>query len=114
MWTLEGEQVRVFEAHTEAVYGLDIALNGEFMLSASFDKTLIQWTMDATIMHTYIGHTDDINSCAISPDCQRSISACDDDTLKLWDTQNGQCLRTFSGHSSKVLSKSEVTAHDRY
>jgi Caspase domain/WD domain, G-beta repeat len=39
---------------------------------------------------------------AITPDGRRALSSSKDKTLKLWDLDSGQELRTFSGHSDSV------------
>jgi len=41
--------------------------------------------------------------CVGSP-CHRCCRMADDRTLKLWDIQTGDCLRTFEGHSAAVNS----------
>ncbi|MGM3305413.1 eIF2A-related protein [Anabaena sp. WFMT] len=50
------------------------------------------------------GHTDNIWAIAFSPDGKIIVSGSSDRTVKLWDSQTGQCLQTFSGHTRPVLS----------
>ncbi|MEH2324325.1 MAG: CHAT domain-containing protein [Nostoc sp.] len=50
-----------------------------------------------------IGHGDQVNSVAFSPDGQIIASASDDKTVKLWDL-SGKLLQTFKGHQSTVTS----------
>ena len=52
----------------------------------------------------YHGHTSGINCAVYSPDGQRIVSASDDDTLRIWDAYNGECLLTFKGHDDSVNS----------
>ena len=43
-----------------------------------------------------------MNALAYSPDGQRVITAADDGKVKVWDSQSGFCIVTFTEHSSSV------------
>ena len=43
-----------------------------------------------------------VNCVAISPDGRRVVSASEDNTLKVWDIETGECVATLEGHSSHV------------
>jgi len=58
----------------------------------------------AWCIRTFAGHTDRINSVAISPDGNRGLSGSGDKTLRLWELATGQCIRIFEGHTDAVLS----------
>ncbi|NER83477.1 MAG: hypothetical protein F6K42_28780, partial [Leptolyngbya sp. SIO1D8] len=45
-----------------------------------------------------------VRSVAWSPDGQFLASGSDDQTVKLWETNTGQCLHTLQGHSNAVVS----------
>lgn len=51
---------------------------------------------------TLEGHTQKINSCAITANGSLAISASDDNTIKIWDTDSGVEIRTLSGHTKEV------------
>ncbi len=51
-----------------------------------------------------IGHSDQVNACAWSPDGCHLLSASSDKTLKIWDAASGHCLITLSGHSLPVTA----------
>ena len=53
-------------------------------------------------IRTLTGHTDCVDSAAFSPDGSRIVSASNDETVKIWDTQTGECIRTLTGHTSCV------------
>ncbi len=51
---------------------------------------------------TLFGHSDVVNSCDVSPDGKRIVSASSDKELKIWDVANGRDLLTLRGHSISV------------
>jgi WD40 repeat protein len=53
-------------------------------------------------LHTLEGHTDTVESIALSPDGHTLLSRAWDRTLKLWDWQSGQLLRTLPMHRTAV------------
>jgi len=56
------------------------------------------------LIRTLTGHSGWVNAVAISPDGKRAVSASGDETLKLWDLEQGRELATLSGHSREVLA----------
>jgi WD40 repeat protein len=53
---------------------------------------------------TLSGHTDAVNSVAISPDGRTFAAASADQTAKLWDAASGKELLTLTGHPGAVGS----------
>jgi hypothetical protein len=43
---------------------------------------------------------------SVTPDGRRAVSGSDDKTLRVWDLESGQCLRTLTGHTAGVTSVS--------
>jgi WD40 repeat protein len=50
------------------------------------------------------GHTGPVNTIALTPDGRYLVSGSSDNTIKIWDTSNGNVLRTMLGHLQPVLS----------
>jgi WD40 repeat protein len=50
------------------------------------------------------GHDDNIWAIAFNPDGSKIVSGSSDRTVKIWDSQTGQCLKTLYGHNRPVLS----------
>jgi WD40 repeat protein len=55
-------------------------------------------------VYPQLGHNGAILSVAISSDGKRIVSGSIDNTIKLWDTETGREIRTFSGHIDQVNS----------
>jgi WD40 repeat protein len=49
-------------------------------------------------------HTGDINSIAISSNGHYALSGSEDKSIKLWNIDNGEEIRTFQGHTEEVTS----------
>jgi WD40 repeat protein/RNase P subunit RPR2 len=56
----------------------------------------------AVLEHTLTGHKGWVNSIAISPDGKWATSGSDDQTIKIWNLETGECRATLEGHSGKV------------
>ncbi|MBO7224392.1 MAG: hypothetical protein J6V35_00595, partial [Bacteroidales bacterium] len=50
------------------------------------------------------GHSSLVKSVAYSPDGTKIISGSADYTIKIWNANTGQCLKTLEGHSNDVWS----------
>ena len=53
---------------------------------------------------TLKGHRDQIRSAVFGPDGTKIVSASVDKTVKIWDVENGECLRTLKGHRDWICS----------
>ena len=53
---------------------------------------------------TFTSHLKGVSSAEFSPDGRRIVTASEDKTLMLWDTETGERFRTLIGHGEGVLS----------
>ncbi|MGO9506546.1 MAG: protein kinase domain-containing protein [Mycobacterium sp.] len=51
---------------------------------------------------TLTGHTDWVQSVAVSADAHTAVSASQDKTVRVWDLGSGACLRILTGHTEQV------------
>jgi WD40 repeat protein len=50
------------------------------------------------------GHSGWVTGVVFSPDGSRMVSSSEDQTVRVWDVQTGQCQHTLKGHSGTVSS----------
>lgn len=105
--------------HTEQVHAVAVSPLGDFIVSASDDKTVKIWQIaigeDGCLCLqpkcSLSGHTDYVRAVAISPDGRYLASGSNDRTIKIWmlDSQQsglpqGTPLLTLKGHTNWVRS----------
>ncbi|EHK45928.1 hypothetical protein TRIATDRAFT_283530 [Trichoderma atroviride IMI 206040] len=56
------------------------------------------------------GHSDRVNSAVFSHDSKLVVSDSDDETVRIWSTETGECRHILDGHSSSA--KSAVFSHN--
>jgi WD40 repeat protein len=124
LWDAEtGQEIRTFGGHTGHVRSVAFSPDGARVLTGSDDGTAKLWDAETgQEIHTFGGHTDRVRSVAFSPDGTRvltgskvislalspdrpgSLTVSEDWIARLWDSETGQEIRTFGGHTDWVNS----------
>ena len=115
-----GRILRTFTGHSGSIYALGLSPDGRTLVSGGRDTTLKVWNLNTPshynsmsptnrvigdgLMYTLTGHSESINTVAISPDGQLLVSGSEDTTIKLWDLRTRECLATLEGHEAGVKS----------
>ncbi|KAJ3088014.1 cross-pathway control WD-repeat protein cpc2 [Phlyctochytrium bullatum] len=95
---------RALTGHNHFVSDVVISSDGQFALSASWDKTLRLWDLNTGLTtRRFVGHTNDVLSVSFSPDNRQIVSASRDKSVKLWNTL-GECKFNIveDGHTEWV------------
>ncbi|MBD2187905.1 SpoIIE family protein phosphatase [Pseudanabaena mucicola] len=118
-------QIRSITALEQVVYGIHeynrleghgfwvnkvcYSRDGQYIASASSDRSIKIWDESGILLQTLVGHTNWVTSVAFSPDGKLLVSGSRDNMLKLWkrnpDTGNfeEQPIATLKGHDGPVL-----------
>jgi len=95
---------RALTGHNHFVQDVVISSDGQFALSASWDKTLRLWDLNTgQTTRRFVGHTSDVLSVSFSADNRQIVSGSRDKTIKLWNTL-GECKFNIQedGHTDWV------------
>ncbi|RKP10564.1 G-protein complex beta subunit [Thamnocephalis sphaerospora] len=95
---------KALTGHNHFVQDVVISSDGQFALSASWDKTLRLWDLKTGLTtRQFIGHEKDVLSVSFSSDNRQIVSGSRDKTIKLWNTL-GECKFTIQekGHTDWV------------
>jgi WD40 repeat protein len=97
------------EGHGFWVNKVCYSRDGQFIASASSDRTIKIWNTSGVLMQTLVGHTNWITCVAFSPDGNLLVSGGRDNIIKLWqrNPETGdfepQPIANLKGHDGPVL-----------
>ena len=84
-------------AHTDRIVGLRFLPNGRRLLSASWDKAVVQWDLATgrPLDPLMMSHPEEVSSMDLSADGRLLVTTCFDDTVRVWNVESGQAVRQF-------------------
>eukprot|EP00758_Cryptobia_borreli_P003159 Tbor_TRINITY_DN3568_c0_g1::TRINITY_DN3568_c0_g1_i1::g.2960::m.2960/K14753/RACK1; guanine nucleotide-binding protein subunit beta-2-like 1 protein len=90
------------EGHSDFVSDVAISNNGDFAVSASWDRSLRLWNLKSgETICKFLGHTKDALSVAFSPDNRQIVSGARDGKMKMWNVK-GENMTTAEAHDDWV------------
>lgn len=95
-----GECISTYTGHRGGVIGLHF--DATILASASVDRTVKIWNFEDKSTCLLRGHTDWVNAVRVDTTSRTVFSASDDCTVRLWDLDTKNCIRTFHGHVGQV------------
>lgn len=95
-----GECIGTYTGHSAGVIGLHF--DATILASGSVDKTIKIWNFEDKSTCVLRGHTDWVNAVRVDTMSRTVFSASDDCTVRLWDLDTKDCIRTFQGHVGQV------------
>jgi WD40 repeat protein len=107
-WDMPSGKKTAWEGHESWVRDLAFLPDGETLISAGSDDTVILWnnlTSDKpTPRATIKAHAGWVRSVSVSPDGTLIASGGNDKLVKLWKAADGSPVRTMEGHEGDVYS----------
>lgn len=103
--TITGEFIRSYTGHTDSITFAMFSPNGEWIASASYDRSIIIWDYKKGIIKNVLkGHKDIVWRVAFSSDNKYVVSASDDKKVLIWEIENGNLIATLNSHNKRVNS----------
>jgi WD40 repeat protein/transcriptional regulator with XRE-family HTH domain len=107
LWNLENHEfIAEVKIHGDWVRSVTFSPDGKFLATGGEDKMicLLDWENALVCCKVMQGHTSRVWSLAFSPSSNTLMSVSDDQSLKVWNINSGNCLTTFQGYACKVNS----------
>ena len=94
------------EGHGGPIKAISISPDGEHVLTASFDYSIIYWRITedgAELIHRLEGHDAAVNDVVFMQGLEEAISVSDDGSLGMWDLKSGNLIKRIDAPVDKVL-----------
>jgi WD40 repeat protein len=93
----DGNLVRLFEGHQDAIYSIALSPNGKILTTGSYDQKIKLWDVaTGKELNTLSGHNGAVFGLAFRPDGKILASASADRTVKLWNVETAKRTDTLS------------------
>jgi len=102
----------VLKGHGGPIKAITISPDGEHVLTASFDYSIIYWKIGengAELLARLEGHDAAVNDVVFVPQSNQAVSVSDDGSLGVWDLDNASLIKRVDAPTHKVLDV-DVTA----
>ena len=108
IWDTEsGELIDTLKTESPQARGINsisFSQDRNFLIAADEDKTIQIWDLtNSTILSSFTGHSDRIQTITVSPDNKIIASAGNDRTIKIWNIK-GELLQTIAKHDQEINS----------
>jgi WD40 repeat protein/serine/threonine protein kinase len=116
LWDSQSRKVlpTVLQGHSEPITALAFSPDGQLLISASTDRTLIAWSMKEDdfgqrLDPLFRQHTGAVRSVAFNRDGKWIITTSDDGTVVVWDVASRTPIRILEGHTGTRLNQARFS-----
>lgn len=102
--TGDGSASKTFLGHADAITQLTVSENGQRLVSASRDRSLVVWNVADGKLVYKIDHPATISAVSISANMLRIATACEDGVVRVFDAASGLPLEQFAQHAAGPAS----------
>lgn len=95
-----GECISTLQGHTDGV--ISVHFDAQLLASGSIDKSVKIFDFNSKETYCLKGHSDWVNCTRLDVNSRIVMSASDDTTVKMWDLDTKQVIRTYEGHVGHV------------
>ncbi len=100
-----GKNVLTLSGHSDTVDSVRFTLDGEYLLSASWDGEIRRWDLnDGGEVARYKVPGARVYMIDLHPDGEHFVSASSDGIIRMWHIESGQVVKEFLGHTADVNS----------
>jgi COMPASS component SWD3 len=113
-----GKLLLQLKGHQGGISDISWSADSNLLCSASDDGTIKLWKLNLpgnkenhnrnacsyNLVHTMEGHTNFVVCCCFSPESSVIASGSFDETLRIWSTQTGECIKILSAHTDPISS----------
>ncbi len=109
----DGKTIRQLEGHENAIYGADFSHDGQWLATASADKTVRLWDPQTGKLRSVLKHPNYVYRCRFLPGKLLLATACHDRRVRMWDVSEGECVASWEESRGPVFCVA-ISSNGRY
>jgi COMPASS component SWD3 len=103
--TQDLSEIATRQFHPKSINDVKWSFDSRLILTCSDDGSLLLSRLsDLATVCEFRGHHSYVVACDISPNALRVASGSYDESVRIWDSASGKCLRMISAHSEPVTA----------